>query len=102
MIRRPPRSPRVPYSTLFRSGRAGGRPARGARPAAGRDRRRALPAGVLLATAPAAAGTGPGDAAQAGDAQPAQDRKSTRLNPSHANTSYAFLCVKTKSDPQAP
>src|SRR3712207_7715125 len=94
MIRRPPRSTLFPYTTLFRSGdwlqalegprtrldrrflfgddsrsRAGfGKAGAGAR-RAGSTRRRAL-----------------------------QDRKSTRLNSSHANISYAVFCLKKKKN----
>src|SRR3712207_7039034 len=85
MIRRPPRSTLFPYTTLFRSRRAGpggrgegGRadgPVLGARPARGRAGGR--PRGVPP----------PG---------PPQDRKSTRLNSSHANISYAVFCLKKK------
>src|SRR3712207_9036586 len=83
MIRRPPRSTLFPYTTLFRSRRLpGGRPSRPAwqspdRPL--RGRRRASAGGVDLV----------GVAAQ-------QDRKSTRLNSSHANISYAVFCLKKK------
>src|SRR3712207_7299224 len=90
MIRRPPRSTLFPYTTLFRS--RGGR-SRGAR----RTSRRRL-----------AARRRPGDprAARRHDAEPrargerprdrAVDRKSTRLNSSHANISYAVFCLKKK------
>src|SRR5215217_9014284 len=69
MIRRPPRSTLFPYTTLFRPR---GQPA--VPDAAGR--RRHLP----------------------GPARPRRprDRKSTRLNSSHANISYAVFCLKKK------
>src|SRR3712207_9086367 len=101
MIRRPPRSTLFPYTTLFRSRdpRGHGRPLherpRGhARRA--RDGAEALLLRVVGACAAAAAGTGsraggraaPGLAARR-RADPAGDRKSTRLNSSHANISYA-------------
>src|SRR3712207_8614050 len=91
MIRRPPRSTLFPYTTLFRSrllprvgveqaGRAlravpGERPARRHRRTAafqdlGRRRRQ--------------------------QAERGRDRKSTRLNSSHANISYAVFCLKKK------
>src|SRR3989440_6687217 len=73
MIRRPPRSTLFPYTTLFRSLRAAGRVAVAAR--------RAGPAG--------GAGTCGGTAARA-------DRKSTRLNSSHDQISYAVFCLKKK------
>src|SRR5215203_6753225 len=77
MIRRPPRSTLFPYTTLFRARRrlgGRGRPARrGARPppAYGRARPRHR-----------------------------RDRKSTRLNSSHANISYAVFCLKKKKKEQ--
>src|SRR3712207_7931920 len=81
MIRRPPRSTLFPYTTLFRS----------AVPIAGRppvDRPGVSPhEGDVVAEA----GAEPG--------QQRQDRKSTRLNSSHANISYAVFCLKKKTDP---
>src|SRR3712207_7888417 len=81
MIRRPPRSTLFPYTTLFRSVRA-----RVAHRDAVRDR-------VVAVQVPAAVGEGVG-----GDVQDAhhRDRKSTRLNSSHANISYAVFCLKKK------
>src|SRR3712207_8466684 len=85
MIRRPPRSTLFPYTTLFRSP-PGDRVQRGRRriqgevpPPPGGRGRAAAPEG------PAAAGAG-----HAGRG----DRKSTRLNSSHANISYAVFCLK--------
>src|SRR3712207_7328977 len=82
MIRRPPRSTLFPYTTLFRS--ADHRP----RAAGGRAGRRGP-------------GRPPGTAGAAGLAAPGgrgQDRKSTRLNSSHANISYAVFCLKKKKN----
>src|SRR3712207_8927748 len=86
MIRRPPRSTLFPYTTLFRSpSRQGGLRARLRRRARrgprGQDRRelRAGDAPTILLDA-------------------TLDRKSTRLNSSHANISYAVFCLKKKSD----
>src|SRR3712207_6902727 len=87
MIRRPPRSTLFPYTTLFRSqpsarAHAGHRQPR----EAGADDRdvRALPArGQQL-----------GDRLALVEAL---DRKSTRLNSSHANISYAVFCLKKKN-----
>src|SRR3712207_8162839 len=82
MIRRPPRSTLFPYTTLFRSAgghrlvRPGGR--RG-----GRDRR--------------AEGVGRRQRRGEVHADPPRDRKSTRLNSSHANISYAVFCLKKKN-----
>src|SRR3712207_6859738 len=86
MTRRPPRPPLFPSTTLFRSpaGRAGGGQGRGAshRHHAADDLHRTSDAhGTLL---PRGAGRATGD------------RKSTRLNSSHANISYAVFCLKKK------
>src|SRR3712207_8370855 len=84
MIRRPPRSTLFPYTTLFRSPDDAARHGRGGvDPDALRvlHRRRAR----LRPDRPHA----PGRAARA-------DRKSTRLNSSHANISYAVFCLKKK------
>src|SRR3712207_7911616 len=96
MIRRPPRSTLFPYTTLFRSeGR------HELVDAAARlvvvellvDRDGGLPGEVrvLLVRRDAAL-------AVAGDAglRDLRDRKSTRLNSSHANISYAVFCLKKK------
>src|SRR2546430_8019182 len=79
MIRRPPRSTLFPYTTLFRS-----RPAR----ASCRARCRPPPCHPReqradRVGADAAAGQG-------------ADRKSTRLNSSHSQISYAVFCLKKK------
>src|SRR3712207_7096143 len=89
MIRRPPRSTLFPYTTLFRSPRRGGLARLHARPAQrlGRPGRRE----------PAAGARDLRDAA--GHDVPQVDRKSTRLNSSHANISYAVFCLKTKTTP---
>src|SRR5690349_23611317 len=89
MIRRPPRSTLFPYTTLFRSLR--GEPEAHAHgpprplPDAPRLARRAL--GGALAGARTARAAGQGDL---------QDRKSTRLNSSHVEISYAVFCLKKK------
>src|SRR3712207_7460888 len=88
MIRRPPRSTLFPYTTLFRSCHhyAGPRrPSYTDRVAAeflGRT------ASLLLHTTVAAG--------EQGDVVGVADRKSTRLNSSHANISYAVFCLKKK------
>src|SRR3712207_8357071 len=96
MIRRPPRSTLFPYTTLFRSGlreAPGGGGGIGAR------------IGDGLARLPIA-----GEHARDGDERIGdelarerrghdvgqEDRKSTRLNSSHANISYAVFCLKKK------
>src|SRR3712207_7795296 len=85
MIRRPPRSTLFPYTTLFRSG-GGGQPSRGAvHPRRSLDVR-----GQGLLRTVSRGGQVPGD------------RKSTRLNSSHANISYAVFCLKKKSTQPCP
>src|SRR5438445_7615662 len=66
MIRRPPRSTLFPYTTLFRSRRG---------PEGADESRRDRDREVRL---------------------DGEDRKSTRLNSSHANISYAVFCLKKK------
>src|SRR5256885_10546884 len=85
MIRRPPRSTLFPYTTLFRSPCAHGRPAAGQRaslhyratavPTRERDARLLDFAGLPVTR---------------------RDRKSTRLNSSHLVISYAVFCLKKK------
>src|SRR3712207_8546082 len=79
MIRRPPRSTLFPYTTLFRS--------------------------LLLRIDPATGRQRQGTRAEAADRLELEDdaffaaiadRKSTRLNSSHANISYAVFCLKKK------
>src|SRR3712207_8385504 len=92
MIRRPPRSTLFPYTTRFRSYE---NPLRSAlcRPDVGDTR--LLTDGAL----PVPAGPGLGVALDR-DVLAAHliraDRKSTRLNSSHANISYAVFCLKKK------
>src|SRR5258707_5914295 len=87
MIRRPPRSTLFPYTTLFRSLSAGCGVAEAAV-----DRE-------LLGFA-ACAGLCEleerGEAGSPGNELRIRDRKSTRLNSSHANISYAVFCLKKK------
>src|SRR2546422_11754187 len=86
MIRRPPRSTLFPYTTLFRSRGAAGRPA-------GVSRRRARGRGECVAALLADHLPAP----QARDVDPPEaDRKSTRLNSSHGYISYAVFCLKKK------
>src|SRR3712207_8123501 len=88
MIRRPPRSTLFPYTTLFRSYLPGRLPSRPNEFPAGRSFATFLPA------APARPGVEhrPAD----GSVNRPSDRKSTRLNSSHANISYAVFCLKKK------
>src|SRR3712207_9084218 len=90
MIRRPPRSTLFPYTTLFRS--------------------------QLLAVVPLVEGLGlvlalvalqaqqpaPGGCGQRLGQLGLADRKSTRLNSSHANISYAVFCLKKKNNRTYP
>src|SRR3712207_7715637 len=75
MIRRPPRSTLFPYTTLFRSHDAIRMQAGGGE--SGREE-------IASAQAPQDRPPEPGE----------EDRKSTRLNSSHANISYAVFCLK--------
>src|SRR3712207_6921329 len=85
MIRRPPRSTLFPYTTLFRS------------PQSLDDDRRDLD-GCHLALA-VGRRSDPGDDRQQRHARlGGEDRKSTRLNSSHANISYAVFCLKKKNN----
>src|SRR3712207_7490845 len=102
MIRRPPRSTLFPYTTLFRSSRVAG-PARGhvgvqAEEVPGVPQRDQH---LAYAVPDALLGDDEVPAAQdgRGHQEPAHgvDRKSTRLNSSHANISYAVFCLKTKN-----
>src|SRR5258707_2908607 len=85
MIRRPPRSTLFPYTTLFRSDLA-------------------LPMHLVMAPRRHPLGQAAqrqerideGDVAAPGAALFGEDRKSTRLNSSHANISYAVFCLKKK------
>src|SRR5438874_6141160 len=80
MIRRPPRSTLFPYTTLFRSGPGiGCSDGRRVRPGA---RRRDEARDVR----------GPGRHRR----RRGRDRKSTRLNSSHVEISYAVFCLKKK------
>src|SRR3712207_8830384 len=89
MIRRPPRSTLFPYTTLFRS------PRRAERDGAGRH----LGRGVGERLGRRAGLRGPADAeGEELHAFAPQDRKSTRLNSSHANISYAVFCLKKKKN----
>src|SRR3712207_8757222 len=100
MIRRPPRSTLFPYTTLFRSLAVG----LGDAGAVVLDRdldhlvlladRDADPAGVAARVVDQV-----GEAAVEGGGAERQDRKSTRLNSSHANISYAVFCLKKTNLP---
>src|SRR3712207_6886867 len=94
MIRRPPRSTLFPYTTLFRSGRETDRDGLGdeldvdAKPEeAHGDEDEAGEKGREEESVQSMPFDGRGDE---------EDRKSTRLNSSHANISYAVFCLKKK------
>src|SRR3712207_7850437 len=95
MLRRPPRSTLFPSTTLFRSEDGGGHLGhlrRRRRPVARRARLGAVEHEVGL---PGVLGHARVD--QAGvEELLLGDRKSTRLNSSHANISYAVFCLKKK------
>src|SRR3712207_7687168 len=91
MIRRPPRSTLFPYTTLFRSKAEG--------------------LSVLLSEQNLGFATGVSDRAviiekgrvrYEGGIADLSDRKSTRLNSSHANISYAVFCLKKNKTYQPP
>src|SRR5690349_23972625 len=91
MVRRPPRSTLFPYTTLFRSGRGQQRLHQGAatRPRASRSSNARTESGNRSAAGPI---TDP--PRSVGDGS--RDRKSTRLNSSHVEISYAVFCLKKK------
>src|SRR3712207_7843579 len=91
MIRRPPRSTLFPYTTLFRSG---GNIFRGVSESAGNMDRAAADYIGMLATVMNAVVLQ--DALEKTGVHTRVDRKSTRLNSSHANISYAVFCLKKK------
>src|SRR3712207_7947072 len=100
MIRRPPRSTLFPYTTLFRSVAAAerrGAQRKDAEDQATGDRR---PHPVLLSWSRVRSRRGVGWLRVAHLRVPVHraDRKSTRLNSSHANISYAVFCLKKKKN----
>src|SRR3712207_7975567 len=92
MIRRPPRSTLFPYTTLFRSHEL--------------EREVAVGLGERLGAHSTPGGLRGRSTCEARKAEPpsmriepssaTKDRKSTRLNSSHANISYAVFCLKKK------
>src|SRR3712207_8065522 len=83
MIRRPPRSTLFPYTTLFRSRQTG---------LVLLNQHEGGTAHDAIVGNAQAVGNGPHQVRLAGP----EDRKSTRLNSSHANISYAVFCLKKK------
>src|SRR3712207_8048440 len=97
MIRRPPRSTLFPYTTLFRSHAAdcgSGHVREGA--AAVQERVRADEFGTRRDGHEQRVPRNVEQDRQAANEEGHQDRKSTRLNSSHANISYAVFCLKKK------
>src|SRR3712207_6908797 len=97
MIRRPPRSTLFPYTTLFRSPVGAGGVAAAQGGVFGRAEE-GPHAGLEPLDAQAAEGPGQGVQHQLQIAVVPVDRKSTRLNSSHANISYAVFCLKKKKN----
>src|SRR3712207_8332907 len=92
MIRRPPRSTLFPYTTLFRSCR---RLLEASGPAAGYESTQAMNAGSRSVNdVDIAEVLWQEHLSRLGGFL--KDRKSTRLNSSHANISYAVFCLKKK------
>src|SRR3712207_8612275 len=90
MIRRPPRSTLLPYTTLFRSGLVPGPSARS--PSTGRPRG---PHATPRAGSRGRAGRAGGRPSPAPD-RTGQIGRAHVLNSSHANISYAAFCLKKK------
>src|SRR3712207_8736029 len=101
MIRRPPRSTLFPYTTLFRSGDRGVAAWEGVKGSgvAGVEELRAGALEDALQDGGQKQAPGRGDHEQrGGELQTFKvDRKSTRLNSSHANISYAVFCLNKKN-----
>src|SRR3712207_8139524 len=101
MIRRPPRSTLFPYTTLFRSKtyrqRQRDASLRGALRGLVKPSYRVVNAlqgvDLVIRRGETIAYAGPNGAGKS------TDRKSTRLNSSHANISYAVFCLKKKKTP---
>src|SRR2546430_11561926 len=86
MIRRPPRSTLFPYTTLFRSGPGGEK----------RRHQSRNPVPAAAAELSRCAHRDGQHAARPRRAALSKDRKSTRLNSSHSQISYAVFCLKKK------
>src|SRR2546427_2161524 len=93
MIRRPPRSTLFPYTTLFRSLRRRLVESQDVHVAAVRM---AYRAGVPIAMGTDAGTPGNHHGRNAQECIEIGDRKSTRLNSSHSQISYAVFCLKKK------
>src|SRR2546430_10016711 len=95
MIRRPPRSTLFPYTTLFRSllGSVGCGPPSAWTPLSHKVVRQSRDSYRGFLPMPSSS-----LATRAGVLPYLQDRKSTRLNSSHSQISYAAFCLKKKTD----
>src|SRR3712207_8658200 len=89
MIRRPPRSTLFPYTTLFRSPGPGFK---------GRANVQCLLENATFAARRAVVRLGDAEGRVREPVVVQADRKSTRLNFSHANISYAVFCLKKKNE----
>src|SRR3712207_8527006 len=99
MIRRPPRSTLFPYTTLFRSQvEQHALERRLLRPVAGGRGERGEADEHVAAVRDRAVGEDALDVDLPQRDRVAEDRKSTRLNSSHANISYAVFCLKKKQN----
>src|SRR3712207_6851980 len=96
MIRRPPRSTLFPYTTLFRSKTY--IPSLKLRASYGAVGNNRIGLYQYMRTVQTTQGISFGDKL----APTASDRKSTRLNSSHANISYAVFCLKKKKIKKQP
>src|SRR3712207_7930505 len=96
MIRRPPRSTLFPYTTLFRSRCR--QLYESVRRNWGVGQRKCWNAAVWLGSRK----RGGSDLGHGRKYQHDRDRKSTRLNSSHANISYAVFCLKKKNTTSHP
>src|SRR3712207_8465524 len=95
MIRRPPRSTLFPYTTLFRSKRKqDDRTEPQTQKIQAKSQRAALLQGRTETQRTEMYRTG--SRVRTNKKQYELDRKSTRLNSSHANISYAVFCLKKK------
>src|SRR3712207_7362459 len=93
MIRRPPRSTLFPYTTLFRSAFPHSAQVQGEEVFVRKDGSFYPVAFTASPIRDEATGAPVGTVIEVQDI--AEDRKSTRLNSSHANISYAVFCLKT-------
>src|SRR2546427_3150512 len=93
MIRRPPRSTLFPYTTLFRS--------TGFEPRSSSARKLLFISIRTLNCSPSVRAASRGDTKENSTVrlgEQLRDRKSTRLNSSHSQISYAVFCLKKKKE----